>query len=233
MNRPQWTVAAPFIHIGHRGLRTQAPENTLLALDTGIRRGAQALEFDVQRHPSGELFLLHDLTLDRTTDGHGRAAEMTWQELRRLDAGQGERIPTLDEALRTVARRVPVNIELKTWNGTAAAVAATLRNHLQTGWSPHDFLVSSFHHPELAEFRRQLPEIPVAALYAGVPLNGFDDARTLNACAVCLSSEFADAELLQQARRQNLAAFLYTVNDVAEQERWKTAGAGGVFTDSL
>lgn len=230
---PRWSTAAPFIQIGHRGLKAQAPENTLKGLDTGIRRGAQALEFDVQRHPGGELFLLHDLLLNRTTNGHGPAAALSWEQLRTLDAGQGERIPTLDEALATVARRVPVNIELKTWNGTAAAVAHVVHKHLAQGWRAEDFVVSSFHHPELAEFRREMPQIPVAVLYLGVPLNGFATATALNACAVCLGDEFADAERIADARRQNLAPFIYTVNDAAEKQRWESVGAAGIFTDSL
>lgn len=230
---PRWRSTAPFIQIGHRGLRAQAPENTLKGLDTGIRRGAQALEFDVQRHPSGELFLLHDLLLDRTTNGRGPASALSWEALRTLDAGHGERIPTLDEALKTIARRVPVNIELKTWNGTAQAVAQVLRQCLAQGWSAEDFVVSSFHHPELAEFRREMPRIPVAALYLGVPLNGFEAAATLNACAVCLSDEFADGDLIAQARQKNLATFVYTVNDADEKKCWQELGGSGVFTDSL
>ena len=233
MNRPQWRVTAPFVQIGHRGLKAQAPENTLKGLDTGIRRGAQALEFDVQLHPSGELFLLHDLSLNRTTNGHGSAAALSWKRLRALDAGQGERIPTLGEALQTVARRVPVNIELKTWNGTAAAVAALLHQLLKQGWTADDFVVSSFHLPELALFRNLMPEIPVAALYMGVPLNGFADATALNACAVCLGDEFTDADLIAKARHQNLAAFVYTVNDAAEKTRWQQAGVAGIFTDLI
>lgn len=233
MNRPRWRVTAPFIQIGHRGLRARAPENTLLGLDTGIRQGAQALEFDVQRHPDGTLFLLHDLLLDRTTNGRGPAAALPWTQVRALDAGQGERIPTLDEALQTVARRVPVNIELKTWNGTAAAVAAVIRRALAEGWAAEDFVVSSFHHPELADFRRQMPEIPVAVLYLGVALNGFETARTLNACAVCLGDEFADEELIARARQQDLSTFVYTVNDAAEKTRCQSSGAAGIFTDSL
>lgn len=230
---PRWRTAAPFIQIGHRGLKALAPENTLKGLDTGIRQGAQALEFDVQRHPSGELFLLHDLLLDRTTNGRGPASVLSWEQLRRLDAGQGEQVPTLDEALKTIARRVPVNIELKTWNGTAVAVAAVIRQHLAQGWAADDFVVSSFHHPELAEFRREMPQIPVAALYMGVSLNGFETAAALNACAVCVGDEFADADLLAQARQKNLATFVYTVNDAAEKKRWQQLGANGIFTDSL
>src|SRR5579871_5505092 len=84
---------------GHRGAAGHAPENTLLALDTGILLGADWLEFDVQLHPQGALVLMHDLRLDRTTNGHGWLAECPFDTLRNLDAGGGQQIPTLEEAL--------------------------------------------------------------------------------------------------------------------------------------
>ncbi len=211
--------------IGHRGARGHAPENTLAGLETGIRLGADALEFDVQLHPCGQLFLLHDLRLDRTTDGHGRAADCPWDKLRRLDAGNGERIPTLAEALDAIGTRAAVNIELKTWNGTAAAVAHALRGREGA------YLVSSFHLPELREFRRLQPDTPIAALYDGLPLRGFDDALELGAKTVNLNCEFADAPLIAEAHARGLDVLIYTVNEPDEIRYWKNAGASGVFTD--
>ena len=224
-------TSSGFTIIGHRGARGHAPENTLAGLEAGIRLGADALEFDVQLHSSGHLFLLHDLRLERTTNGRGRAADCSWDELRRLDAGTGERIPTLTEALDCINRRVAVNIELKTWNGTAAAVAEVLRGFLAKGWHAEDFLVSSFHLPELREFRQRLPEIPLGALYAGLPLHGFKDALELGAEYVNLSSEFADAAIVAGARERGLKVMIYTVNEPDEMLRWKREGASGVFTD--
>ena len=211
--------------IGHRGARGHAPENTLAGLEKGLQLGADALEFDVQLHPSGNLFLLHDLRLERTTNGRGRASECAWNDLRTLDAGQGQRIPTLAEALDCIGTRAAVNIELKTWNGTAAAVAQTLRGR------QGQFLVSSFHLPELREFRQQMPGAAIAALYDGVPLRNFDDAVALGAESVNLSCEFADAAMIAAARMQGLDVLIYTVNEPDEIHRWKTAGASGVFTD--
>src|SRR3546814_11234273 len=91
----------PFTIIGHRGARGHAPENTLLALDTGIRLGAHWLEFDVQLAAS-ELWLMHDLSVDRTTNGRGLLADMDATRIRRLDAGQDQSVPTLRDALDLV-----------------------------------------------------------------------------------------------------------------------------------
>ena len=220
-----------FTVIGHRGARGHAPENTLLALDTGIRLGAQWVEFDVQMHPSGALLLFHDLSLDRTTNGHGRLAACDIDHLRRLDAGQGQQIPTLEEALDLVEQRAGVNIELKTAGGTAEAVAAVLRQYLAAGWPPERFLVSSFHLPELWEFRQAAPEIPVGVLLAGVPLDWAGSATELQAAAVNLSSEFVDPRLVVDAREHGRKVYVCTVNDPEEMRALRELGVDGVFTD--
>lgn len=217
--------------IGHRGARGLAPENTLRALEAGIQAGASWLEFDVQLHPSGELLLLHDLTLDRTTDGHGLFADTGLDALRRLDAGLGEIIPTLDEALDLIDQRVRVNIELKTWDGTAHAVAAVLRERLAAGWRAEQFLVSSFHLPELFEFRQIAPEFPVGVLLCGVPLDWAGGAAELQAESLNLSAEFVDARLVADAKARGLGIHVYTVNDPEEYRRLAAMGVDGVFTD--
>jgi len=84
-------VSAPFLSIGHRGARGHAPENTLLSIDTGIRLGAHMVEIDVQRHPSGALLVIHDLRLERTTNGKGRVEECSLDYIRGLDAGADNR----------------------------------------------------------------------------------------------------------------------------------------------
>lgn len=217
--------------IGHRGARGLAPENTLRALEAGILAGAPWLEFDVQRHPSGELFLLHDLTLDRSTNGQGLPGALSWEALRALDAGLGERLPTLDEALDLIDQRAGVNIELKTWDGTAAAVAAKLRERVAAGWPLEKLLVSSFHLPELFEFHQLAPEIPVGALLCGVPLDWAACASELQATSLNLSSEFVDARLVADAKSRGLAVYVYTVNEPEEYRRLAALGVDGVFTD--
>jgi glycerophosphoryl diester phosphodiesterase len=220
-----------FLVIGHRGARGHAPENTLLALDTGIRLGAHWVEFDVQLHPAGALLVFHDLSLDRTTNGKGRLGDCELGALRRLDAGQGQQIPTLEEALDLIEQRAGANIELKTAEGTGEAVAAVLRQYLDAGWPAERFLVSSFHLPELWEFHQAAPEIPVAVLLGGVPLDWAGCATELQAAAVNISSEFVDPRLVADAKAHGRRVYVYTVNDPAEMRALKALGVDGVFTD--
>jgi len=220
-----------FLVIGHRGARGHAPENTLLAIERGIALGAHAVEFDVQLHPSGALLLLHDLTLQRTTNGRGWLRDCCYENLRALDAGQGEKIPTLDEALELIAQRVIVNIELKTSNGTAAAVAEVLRRFVSKGWPVERFLVSSFDLPELQKFKQLAPEIPVGALLGGVPLDLAACASELLAVSLNISAEFLDVRLIADAKARGLKIYVYTVNEIAEIAALRALGVDGVFTD--
>lgn len=219
-----------FLCIGHRGARGHAPENTLLAIDTGIRLGADMIELDVQRCDE-ELVVIHDPRLERTTNGEGRIAEVGFGYLRSLDAGQGQQIPTLKEVLDLAESRVSLNIEIKSAGGTASRVAMALREALADGWTASQFMVSSFHLPELYEFKQVAPEIPIAALVCGVPLDWAACASEMGAQALNISAEFADARLLQDAHQRGLKVYVYTVNHADDMRMLREAGFDGVFSD--
>jgi len=224
------TAPTPFTVIGHRGARGHAPENTLLSIDTAIGLGAHWVEFDVQHH-ADELWLMHDLRLDRTTNGRGLLTAHDAASLRRLDAGQGEPIPTLRDALDLIEQRVGVNIELKSWDGCAAAVAACLRDYLAEGWPASKLMVSSFHLPELWEFKQLLPDVPLGMLYCGVPLDWAGQATELGARALNISAEFVDPKLIADAHARGLKLNVYTVNDPDDLGQMRALGVDGVFTD--
>ena len=224
-------MADRFLSIGHRGARGHAPENTLLSFDTGIRLGAQMIELDVQKHPSGALVVIHDLRLERTTNGTGHVADRSFDYIRGLDAGLGQQVPTLEEVLDLVDQRVAVNVELKTPGGTGEAVAQLLREYVREGWKPEQFLVSSFHLPELEIFRQAAPEIPIGVLLCGVPLEWAADAAALSAQALNISDEFADPKLIGDAKARGMKVYVYTVNEPDDIAQMRRLGADGVFTD--
>lgn len=222
--------ASAFTVIAHRGARGHAPENTLPAFDKALALGAQWVELDVQYHAE-RLWVFHDARLERCTNGTGRLVDHDAATLRRLDAGNGERIPWLPEVLDRIDRRMGVNVELKSGAGTAAAVAETLRAYLARGWEPAQFLVSSFQLPELRDFRRRLPEVPVGVLLAGVPL-GLAAAVTELGAAVCsLDLDFADPALIADAHARGARVFVFTVNAPDDIARMKSLGVDGIFTD--
>ena len=213
-----------FLIIGHRGAAGLEPENTLRSFARAIDIGVDAIELDVYC-VGGELVVIHDETLERTTNGRGAVVTSGFEALRRLDAGKGERIPTLAEVLDLCNTRVVVNVELK-GPGTAAAVATCLAAH------PHvDVLVSSFDHDELARFRAVAPELRVAPLFHRDAVQMFEIAASLRAWSINLSVRLATADRLRAIREGGYQALVYTVNDPNIGERLKTDGATGIFTD--
>jgi glycerophosphoryl diester phosphodiesterase len=111
----------------HRGAGSLEPENTLRAIRRAIALGVDQIEIDVQLTKDGHLILMHDPTVDRTTNGSGKIAELTCAEIRQLDASSGERVPTLDEALALVNGEVVLQIELK-GAGTAQPTVSAVMN---------------------------------------------------------------------------------------------------------
>ncbi len=138
----------------HRGYSARYPENTLLAFRKALDAGATGVELDLQCLKSGEFIVLHDATLERTSNGHGPVQERSLTELRQLDFGQGERLPTLDEVLALVPPERWLNLELKGETFTAADAQRLLRHLQQSGRVPGRIHVSSFHHELLRVFAR-------------------------------------------------------------------------------
>lgn len=219
--------------IGHRGAMAYEPENTLRSIARAIDLGADMVEFDVHALPSGELMVFHDRALDRTTNGHGLLAHHSFRELRRLDAGMGERIPTLEEVLDLVGRRVPVVIELKNI-GAARRTADVINRYVhERGWPPDRFIVSSFHHPELYEFKRQhAPDVAVVAPLATVPLRYAAFAEELQAFAITPDIDHISQELVDDAHRRGLKVFVYTIATYEDTLLMQQLGVDGVFSNA-
>ena len=216
--------ADAFLIIGHRGAAGLEPENTLRSFARALQIGVDAIELDVYC-VDGELVVIHDDTLERTTNGRGNVMATSYDALRRLDAGAGERIPTLDEVLNLVAGKVTVNVELK-GEGTAAPVAERIASH-----PDDDLLVSSFDHRELGRFRAAMPKARVAPLFHRASSRMFDIADSLNAWSINLSVELASADRLRAITDNGYRSLVYTVNDPAVASRLQGDGAGGIFTD--
>jgi len=190
--------------------------------------GAGGIEIDVHSL-GGELIVIHDSRLNRTTNGSGPMHRHTLDQIRRLDAGKGERIPLLREVLDTVNRRALINIELK-GRRTAAPVLALLREvTTHHGWSPSDFLLSSFHRPEL----RQLTGagFPIGILFARSPRIYRPLARALGASSIHVALPHATPALVARVHADSLKLFVFTVNAPVDIARMEQIGVDGIFTD--
>ena len=215
---------------GHRGARGHEPENTLRSVRRALALGANGIEVDVHL-ADGRLMVIHDETLNRTTNGTGRVAKKTFAELRALDAGKGERIPTLEEVFDTVSRRAVVNVELK-GPGTAAPVARLIEEYVRTrGWQWADFLVSSFDHAQIEAVKNLRPEIRTGALVEKTPRGLAAFAEKIGAWSLNPGQRCVTPELVADAHARGLKVFVYTVNRPQEIAALAALGVDGVFTD--
>lgn len=152
--------------IAHRGASGYAPENTRAAFERAIAMGADAIETDVRLTADGQLVLVHDATVTRTTDGRGPVADHTLAELRALDAGSwfseafaGERVPTLADLIAEVAPRIPVVLEIKDQAATTLTIEAIRAARIETRVE-----VTSFLWPAVVEAKRLVPELTIGFL---------------------------------------------------------------------
>jgi glycerophosphoryl diester phosphodiesterase len=229
--------------IAHRGAGKRAPENTLAAFRLGAAHGFRAFECDVKLSADGVPFLLHDATLERTTDGQGTAGELSWAELSQLDAGSwhslahaGEPLPTLRAIARWVqANGSLLNIEIKPTPGleqaTGEAVGRACRSLWAAGTTPP--LFSSFRPEALAGALSTAPDIPRALLLDTLWDGWLVVAQKLDCVAVVTNFRVMDARVMAELQAQGLRGLCYTVNDAAEAQRLLTLGVHGIITDAV
>jgi glycerophosphoryl diester phosphodiesterase len=222
--------------IAHRGASGTCPENTLAAFRRAAALGADMIELDAQETRDGEVVVLHDDTLDRTTDGRGRLRDRTLAELRGLDAGawfhprfRGERVPTLTEVLAAVP--LPVNVELKPAAADGALEARTLAR-IEAAGALSRVVFSSFDAGALERLRARSPAAALAVLWQSPRVEAaLRLAERVAATALHLRKEAAVPEARAAAAAAGLPIRVWTVNEPAEFARFAAANVEGVFTD--
>jgi len=215
---------------GHRGASGHEPENTLRSVRRALELGADGVEVDVHLVDE-ELVVIHDDTLNRTTNGRGRLDRRSLAYVRTLDAGLGERIPLLQEVLDLVNRRAVVNVELKGAQTAAAVVRLMNRCVTERGWDQNQFLISSFDFNQLHLARQISAGIPIALLANRPKRDIFEIASRLGATSIHASLRSLNAGWVQAAHREGLQVFVFTVNSPGDIATCVRLGVDGVFTD--
>ena len=210
--------------VGHRGAAGEEPENTLRSILRGIECGADFVEVDVRSTRDGVLVLLHDETLDRTTSGSGPLREWDFDEVRRLDAGKGERIPTVEEALEVVRGRCGILLELKEvgWEGRLFRV-------VEGAGMLSDAIFISFHR-ECVEALRDLGGA-VGVIFADRPYEHLEYARRADVDLVAPHYRLVDSEFVSRASEYGLKVNAWTVNDVSVMVRLIRLGVFAITSD--
>jgi glycerophosphoryl diester phosphodiesterase len=221
--------------IAHRGASGTRPENTLCAFRRAEALGAHMIELDVQLTRDGEVVVVHDWTLARTTSGRGRIASRTLEELRRLDAGSwfapdyaGERIPTLREVLDAVS--LPINVELKALGDDGLEARAL--EVVQAAGAEARVVFSSFAAESLVRLRGRSASAAIAVLWSRRQLAAsLRLAGRVGATALHIRKDAAATAGVADAAARGLAVRAWTVNEPGEFAVLAAAGVSGVFTD--
>ncbi len=219
--------------IAHRTAMGHAPENTLLGIRTALAMGCDGVEIDVRLCADGAPVLIHDDDLGRTTDAAGRVADASLQTLRRIDAGRGERVPTLREALALVAGRMLLIVELKLTPGDDAAslCEAVLADLAAADALPWTWLWS-FDAQAVVELARRAPHgRRIAHLCLSPAPDIWRTATEHRLDGIAMHGSGLTAEQAAACRAHDLAAFVWTVNEPSEIERCVRLGATGIVGD--
>ncbi len=216
--------------IAHKGASGYAPENTLAAFEKAIALGADWIELDIQR-VGDELFIMHDYRLERTTDGKGSIYAKTAAEIRQLRIAGKHCVPTLQEVLDLVARRVKINLEIKSPN-TAALVIKLVNEYVaEQSWTYDQFLLTSFNQYEILAAKQFQPKLPTGVIIYGLPFGLAEFAKPLGVQTIVTSAEFINAELVASAHQLGLEIIVYTVNFPDDIQRVIALGVDGIVTN--
>jgi len=214
------------IVIGHRGMRFIEPENTLRAIERALRCGVDAVEVDVRMTRDGRLVLMHDETVDRTTDGEGRVRDLTFNEIRRLDAGKGERVPTLEEVLEAVKGRARLVIEIKESDIVREVVEAVDSHGI---WE--EVVLISFHHPAVLQVKQLRPDAETGVIFVCEPMEPQELALRAKAEWMAPNLAYTTERLVMKAHENEVKVNTWVVNTREEVARAKNLGVDAVTTD--
>ena len=229
--------------IAHRGAGKLAPENTLAAFRLGAQYGYRMFECDAKLSADGEVFLMHDATLERTTNGHGTGGELAWHALSPLDAGgwhsspyAGEPLPRLQALARfCLAGGHFLNIEIKPTPGTERHTGEVVAREAAQLWAgqPVPPLLTSFKPEALAGALASAPALPRGLLLDTLWDGWLAQAQALGCVAVVCNHVLWDAANVARVHAAGMRCLSYTVNDEAAAQRLIELGTDGIITDRV
>ncbi|WP_419891887.1 glycerophosphodiester phosphodiesterase [Paenibacillus xylanexedens] len=207
--------------VAHRGFSSIAPENTMAAFLMAMERPeVQWMELDVQLSRDGVPVIIHDFTVDRTTNGKGLVREIDWADLQRLDAGawknksyKGERIPALSELLDRSCGRVRLNIELKTQGNMYPGLPATVIHEVRKRHMQNDVVITSFEPAALIEVKKLAPEIRTGLIIDARPGDLLTALRQMNCTFLSIGYTNVDKSLMNEMRSAGIRVMAWTVDD--------------------
>ena len=213
------------IKVGHRGARAYEPENTLRSFKKAIELGVDAVELDVRKTKDGQLVVIHDADVKRTTNGEGLVSELTLKEIKSLSTEKDEKIPTLEEALDCLGKKVRVFVELKE-AGIEEQVLASIKKKGQE----KNVVLVSFLEDALRKVRELDADVETGLIYAKHK-NPLKAALDLKAQWLLALYRFIHTANVQKAHENGLKVLVWTVNTPEEVAEMRKKGVDGLATD--
>jgi glycerophosphoryl diester phosphodiesterase len=227
----------PILIIGHRGANKEAPENTLKSFRKAIELGADYIEFDLHESKDGVLVIMHDESTLRTTGYPGLIRNMTLDELKELDCGEGEKIPTLNELIELAKGKINLQCEIK-----ASGIAEKLVDLLRQENLMESTIISSFDHEELKKIQKIEPRVKLAALEpSGVgwitdwvkKKNLIDDAISNNFYAIHPLYKLVNKDFIEYANQNKLKVNPWTVDSKNAMKKLISYGVDAIITNDI
>jgi len=212
------------LRIGHRGARAYAPENTIKSFEKAIEIGVDAVELDIRKTSDNELVVIHDADIKRTTNGKGLVSELTLKEIRSFSA-DGEKIPTLDETLNFLDKKVKVFIELK-----EAGVEEQVLSIVRSKGLEKNVVIVSFLEDALKKVRELDSDIETGLIYAKHK-NPVKAALELKANYLLALYRFTHSANVQKAHENGLKMVVWTINNPEEANEYFNKGVDGIASD--
>jgi glycerophosphoryl diester phosphodiesterase len=225
----------------HRGASAHAPENTLAAFELALTQNADAIELDVKLSADGKAVVIHDATVDRTTGSRGRVHDLSFQELRSLDAGgffaerfRGEKIPSLEEVFEVLEKRTFINVELTNYTTPRDALVETVCMLVKKFGLQKRVLFSSFFASNLSKAHAYLPDVPRGLLAFNGLLGAWARSFGFNFGKYQALHPYlkdVSSQQVQRVHRLNRRIHVWTVNAAEDMRRLFHWGVDGIFTD--
>lgn len=220
-----------FVVCGHRGAMGHETENTLASIKKGMELKADMLEIDVFKIKTGEIVVFHDDDLDRITNAKGKIEAYTFEDLRKILVAGKHQIPTLQEVIETIDKKVVLNIELKGTN-TAADTYRIIEEYKKKGWRNKDFFISSFRIGELQKMRSLSTEIAIGLLTYKDPIEDIIiTGKELKAQAINPYFKTLTVENVAIMKANNFKIYPWTVNEPADIKNLQQLKVSGIITD--
>jgi glycerophosphoryl diester phosphodiesterase len=217
--------------IGHRGADGSLPENTLASMRRALELNLDGFEFDIQLSKDNIPVVIHDDTLERTTNGKGLVSNHTLEELQRLDAGSGEKIPSLIDVIKLIDNKCRLFIELKAENSekpVAEIISYAVKN---LGWDYEHFYVCSFNHNQIKFIKDLIPHVKTCALLVGIPVSLAQIAVEAGAWSLNPAIDHVTKEFIDDAHRRGLKVLAWTADRQEQIDRAHALGIDGLFSN--